>query len=58
MRAHRPSSLILLLAIIFNLLGGCIDATRTGLTEGLSRGVRNTVSDIVEEFLQDVIDGE
>ena len=58
MRAHRPWSVLLLVVISCLLSPGCIDATRTGLTEGLSRGVRNTVSDIVEDFLQAAIEGE
>ncbi|MCH8243650.1 MAG: hypothetical protein IH897_13710 [Planctomycetes bacterium] len=58
MRAHKPPFVMLLLVVCGLLSPGCIDATRTGLTDGLSRGVRNTVSGIVEDFLQAVIDGE
>ncbi len=52
---HKRFLAVLSILLVSLTLTGCVQAVRTGVTDGISRGFQNTISDIVEGALVDIL---
>ncbi len=55
MNKVRKTAMLALLVVAVSLNGGCVNAPVQGLADGVSRGVRSVVEDVVANTLLDFL---